>query len=310
MDQTQTDVNQELAVGASGVVDVATTENQSVQAASAPAEAVQAAAADVQQGASQQAAGIDQTQTLADGTAADKPVAYDRFKTVNDEKNAAVARNAELEAFIQAQQASVAAAPVAVQQASVAAQPTAFEQAMKNVGVTADELAYDGEAIVKVNNEKARLDNIATQQVQAVNAAQAQTQSFITSKSDYTDVVGKTDPVTRQFIAAPPLQRVLQANPGIQSALLSLNAVNPAQAAVMAYELASKDPTYAAAAAAAAVPAGVQQSQQAQQVIDQANGQVSISAVAGQGAIDKGAQLAAMDDQTFEQHKQSIINQA
>ena len=155
--------------------------------------------------------------------------------------------------------------------------------------------------------QNAQVNDKVMQIMQTANSSQSQLQTFLSSKPDFAKVVGANDPVTGLFTYAPPLQRALMSNPSIQGAI---NGLDPAKAAVLAYEIASKDPQYMKEVAEANKPVEQKQSEEAQQVIQQANSQVSISAVAGQGQLDKAASIRAMSDEQFDQYKQGIIAQA
>ena len=126
MDLVQNDVNNAANVTPSGVVEAApTNQQQSVDVAPSAAQANQIAAADVQQGVSQQATGIDQGQQQANqqvqqnvqqGAAVTDPlmqqaqqqqlgpVPYDRFKEVNDAKNAMATELEQIKQTAQLQQ--------------------------------------------------------------------------------------------------------------------------------------------------------------------------------------------------------------
>ena len=207
------------------------------------------------------------------------------------------ARVTELETYIQLQNAN---APQAQQQAKQAetSQQSITLQVMK-------ELNFDPESVL-TGTEQAQVNDVVLQRIQTANQSQFQVQSFIASKPDFTKVVGVQDPITGQYMYAQPLLRVINANPSIAQALRGAGT----NAAVLAYELASKDPQYIKEVAEAAKDPVIQASEKANQAIEQANSQVSISAVAGAGAIDRAAALRAMSEPEFEQYKQGIMSRA
>ena len=291
MDPIENDVNNSPVVTNSGVVEPAAPAQSVTEAA--PVTGVENQEVVVQPDGSQAAPGTKQV--LADGTDANKPIPYDRFQEVNAEKDAAVERVKMLE--------NMALQNANPPQTKEPAQPQSMTiQVMK-------ELRFDPEDLL-TGEQQAKVNDIVLGRMNAANQAQAQQQSFMSSKPDYANVVGGVDQATQQFAYAPPLQRAMNNNPSIQGVLLSMLRTNPAGAAIVAYEIASKDPTYIKEVAQAAKPAAVQQSEAAQQAIEQANGVVSVSAVAGQGTIDKAAAIRAMSDEQFAQHKQQIMDQA
>ena len=287
MDGVQEGVNTEQSAAASGVVEN-TAATESVSQEVAPDTSVQTDTA--QQDSSQVAQGTEQV--LTDGTEADKPVPYERFKEVNDAKNELTGRVTQLEQFIQVNAPNQQVQPQQPEQQSVTLQ-------------VMEEMGYDPENIL-TGKEQARVNDEVARRTTVVMQSQFQTQSFIASKPDFAKVVGVADPVTEQFKLAPPLQRVIENNPSIAQALRNAGA----GANELAYAIASKDSQYLAEVAEASKDITQQASEQAAQVIQQANSMTSVSAVAGQGTLDRGAALRAMSDPEFEVYKQEIINKA
>ena len=287
----ENDLNNSQVVTDSGVVEAATTEEAGVSQEVA-ADVSVTPDAGVQQEASQVT--TDDKTALADGTDPSKPVPYDRFKQVNDEKNSATARVTELEQHVQNLRLTQANPP---QQTEQPQQQSLTAQVMKDKGIDPEEILTGA--------QQAEITDEVVRRVSVANQAQFQTQSFISSKPDFAKVVGAEDAATGQFKFAPPLQRVIDSNPGIATALRNAGS----GANMLAYELGSKDPTYMAELVEAAKLPAQKNSEAAQQVIDAANKQVSISAVAGVGNLDKGAAILAMNDEEFEQHKQQVMAQ-
>lgn len=115
-------------------------------------------------------------------------VPYDRFKEVNDQKKKAEEQAAyaqrQLE-LIQMQQQQP------VQQV---APKTTSQQALDSLGITADDLF--GENVVKYQEAVNQLENAQRQLGQAA----MQTQQFMMSHSDLSEVVGSVNPATGQII--------------------------------------------------------------------------------------------------------------
>ena len=140
------------------------------------------------------------------------PVPYDRFKEVNDAKNAAV--EAQTTAEQAAQQArdqlAVAMANTVQQVQPQVQQPlSTYEQAMADCGATAEELPYDGAMQVKVQNRKEQLEQIKQNSTQQFLA----NQQFTNTHPDYGEVVGRTNPATGQIIPSAEITEILQRKP-------------------------------------------------------------------------------------------------
>lgn len=278
MDPTQTDVNTEQPVAASGVVEAAAP-TEGVNQEAAPDKSVQTQEAGVQQS---EASAQGTEQVLADGTQADKPVEYNRFKEVNDAKKAAEERIGQLEQYVRLQQANPP------QQQAQQQQPQSVTlQVMKELDIDPEDI-MTGQQQAQVNDE-------VTRRTAAVTQSQFQVQSFIASKPDFAQVVGIVDPLTGQFIYAQPMLRVFQTNPGIMQALQSAGAGG----FQLAYKIASQDPTYMAEVAKATANPVVAASEKANQVIQNANSMTSVSAVAGAGTLDRKAAILALSDEEF-----------
>ena len=220
-------------------------------------------------------------------------VDFSYTEEVNDEKKASEARVAQLEQHVQTMQAQQQQAP-----------PPATQQPESLTLTVMKELGLDPEDIL-TGADQARVNDAVLSRMRASSQSENVVNNFVSSKPDYAQVVGHTDPITGQFVTAAPLQRIIANNPSITAALQSAGP----SASILAYELASKDPQYMAEVAKAAVPPVVAASEQAAAVIQNANTMASISAVAGQGAIDKAAAIRAMSDEEFEKHKQTVMNQ-
>ena len=141
--------------------------------------------------------------------------------------------------------------------------------------------------------------------VQQVISGQQSEQSFMHSHPDYAEVVGVNGP-GGQFQYAPPLTRALKANPALASALQS----SPNKA-VLAYEIASKDPQYLAEQTEKAKSDETKAAEKAVVKIDAANKQLSISdAKGGGGSLDNGARRAAQTDAEFLAENEKIMAKA
>lgn len=128
-------------------------------------------------------------------------------------------------------------------------------------------------------------------------------QSFESSHSDYAEVVGVQ--VGNTFQYAPPLQRTLNANPALASALK-----NSPNAGLLAYEIAKNDPQYLADKAEKEKSDDLKAAEKAETITKAANKQLSISAAKGGGQLDQAAAVAAMSDEEFAVHNQKIMDQA
>ncbi len=138
-----------------------------------------------------------------------------------------------------------------------------------------------------------------------VQSSQQAEQSFVNSRPDYAQVVGMNGP-GGQFQYAPPLLRALKGNPALASALQS----SPNKA-VLAYEIASKDPQYLAEQAEKAKSPDIAAAEKAEAKIKAANTQLSVSAAkGGGGTLDTAAAVAAMSDEEFQKHNQKIMDKA
>lgn len=137
-----------------------------------------------------------------------------------------------------------------------------------------------------------------------VTSGQQSEQSFMNSHPDYANVVGVYGP-GGQFQYAAPLLRALKVNPALTNALN-----NSPNKAVLAYEIASKDPQYLADKAEAAKSDDTKAAEKAEAKINAANQQLSVSAAKGGGQLDQVAAIAAMSDEEFAAHNQKIMDKA
>lgn len=281
----ENDVNTPPVVTETGVVEAATTESETAQVATE--QGVQQVA-DGQPAAA--AAPADQTVETDKG-----PVPYDRFAEVNSAKTALQAENDQLKEHLKL---TANQQPAQVQ--PQAAQPVAESltlQVMKSMGL-------DPEGILTAQESAQVNDKVMGIMVQQISS-QNQSQAFIASKTDFAQVVGQKDPASGQFIYAPPLARVLNANPGLIAALQGAGE----GANALAYQLGANDPTYQAQVAQAAIPAPLRAAETAEAVVKAANSMTSVSAAGGAGVIDKAAQIRAMSNEQFIEYKNSIIAQ-
>ena len=137
-----------------------------------------------------------------------------------------------------------------------------------------------------------------------VTSGQQSEQSFVNSHSDYSEVVGVPGP-GGQFQYAAPLLRVLKANPVLANALN-----NSPNKAVLAYEIASKDPQYLKDRTEAAKSDDTKAAEKAATKITAANQQLSIGAAKGGGNLDDAARRAAQTDEEFRKENEQIMTKA
>jgi hypothetical protein len=287
MPEPQEGVNSDqTAADQNGVVGAAATNNSVGQEVAAGQSVTQAQPAGGQQQANQSATGTEQT--------AQQQVPYDRFKEVNDAKNALALENEQLKAYAQGIQAS---GNVTQQQQAQQQQQGLAMQVMKEKGFDTDYITPEQNA--EVIDEVVRRTQQASMQVN-------QYQNFVASKSDFADIVGTTNPLTGQFVFAQPAIDAMNKNPMVAQ---SLNGLDAARTAVLLYGLVKNSVTQQQANTQ---QANAQQAiNNAQQTIQQANTQQSISSVTGtNGVIDKGAQIQAMSDADFATYKNSVISNA
>jgi hypothetical protein len=280
MSEVQNDVNNVQPVTDQGVTQLTTGDGVSQPSTDTSATTD----AGVQHQATQVATGA-----LADGTTTDKTIPYERFSEVNAAKKNAEQEVQRLQSYIQGMSTQTQTQP---QQENI------FVQVAKEKG-------YDPEGYLSYA-EQSEINAEVMNRTTAQNQVQMQTQAFISSKPDYAQVVGQNDPITGQFVAAGPLQRKINQNPAIATAL---QAAGP-NAAVLAYELASTDQQYLAEKAKAQQPPAVQQGQAAQDVLQQASGLTSVSAVSGTGAINKTDTIKGMNAEDFDAYSKKLRGEA
>ncbi len=137
-----------------------------------------------------------------------------------------------------------------------------------------------------------------------VTSGQQSEQSFVNSRPDYAEVVGVNGP-GGQFQYAPPLLRALKGNPALASALN-----NSPNKAVLAYEIASKDPQYLVDKVESTKSEDTKAAELAETKITAENKQLSISNAKGGGNLDQAAATLAMSDEEFAIHNQKIMDKA
>lgn len=233
-------------------------------------------AADVQQGATQDAAG-NQDEKIAGLTAA---AVAEREKRQVAETDAQNLRD-QMAMREQAQQ------PVQPEQ------PKGLYQAV------AKQLGIDSE--LASPEEQGKIFNGMLQ----ITSGQQSEQSFINSRPDYAEVVGVNGP-GGQFQYAPPLLRALKGNPALASALN-----NSPNKAVLAYEIARQDPQYIVDVKEAAKSDDTKAAEKAKAAIDKKNTQLSISAAkGGAGTLDNAARRAGQNDAEFLAENEQIMAKA
>ncbi len=276
-----TDVNNEQVVAGSGVVEaVATTESVISEVAPDTGE--------------QKQEGVPQ----ADATAPvekteEQAVPYDRFKTVNDEKNDLKAQVEQLQGHLSL-----------VGNKQIAEQPTNNTTAEQD-GLTLKvmkQFGLDPEGYVS-NADMAKVTDTVLKLVTEQTAQQMQQQQFIVSHPDFDKVVGHNDPETGKFIYAPPLVNVLKQSPQLRVALQNAGA----GANALAYQLAVNDPAYQVQLAQSSKPASEITNEAAENAIKTAASMTSLSAAGSGGVIDKSAQILAMTDEQIKAHGEEVM---
>lgn len=237
------------------------------------------AAADVQQGDTQDAAGNQ-----------DKIAGLKAAAVAEREKRQAA------EAEAQAVRDQMAIMTANAQQNQF--QPQQQEQQASLYQAVAKQLGIDTEYATPV--EQGAIFNGMMQ----VMSSQQSEQSFVNSHPDYAEVVGTPGP-GGQFQYSPPLIRALKANPALANALQ-----NSPNRVVLAYEIASKDPQYLAEQDEKAKSGDTKAAEKAEAKIKAANQQLSVSAAKGGGNLDQAAAIAAMSDEEFAKHNQKIMDKA
>ncbi len=275
------DVNTEAVVTPTGVVEQPATAPETSVGQVATGDGVQptgdvtpdAAAAPAEQQAEQ----------------AKDPVPYDRFKTVNDEKNELAAQNQQLQEHLE-----LLGKQPTTPQPEVKAPPSLTLAVMKEMGMDPEGMATNAE-MAQVTDTVAR---IMAQQ----NSSQNNAQNFMASNPDFAEVVGAND-ASGNFIAAPPLLRAFQKDPQLAADLRAAGAGGNR----LAYKIAVADPIYQQQLADKAKTAPVVAGEAAEQAIKAAATMTSVSAVGTTGAIDKGAQFANMTDDQIKAHGEEIM---
>lgn len=220
------------------------------------------------------------------------PVPYDRFAEVNTKKNELQAQVDQLQGHLKL---------VGNQPQPQAEQPAQKEgltiQVMKQMGIDPE---------YATPPEQAKVNDAVMQIMVGQITTQNQQQQFLGTHADFAQVVGTEDPVTKQFVYAPPLARVLAENPSLITALQNAGA----GANALAYQIAVKDPTYQQQLAEQAKPAQQIAGESAEQAIKAAASLQSVSSVgAPSGVIDKGAQFRAMTNEQIAKHGEQVIQQ-
>jgi len=213
----------------------------------------------------------------------EQAIPYDRFKEVNEKAKALEQQNQILIQQMRIQQGQQLATPPV-------AQKPLFTQVCEKLGYTEDYLTQA---------QIAHANQVMMEQVQQQTQQQTVIQQYVSSKPDFANVVGKTDPITGVFQIAEPLRRQCEKNPMLAQAILN----SPYQG-MLAYEIASKDPDYVA------YLQNTTQTTAAQQVATALAGsrQMSISAVPGQGTLDKMAVIKNMTPAEFDAYKQKVLS--
>ena len=214
-------------------------------------------------------------------------------------KAAAVAERAKRQAAeAEAQAAKIEAQTLRDQMAIASSQPVKQPERVGLYKAVAKQLGIDPE-LASVDEQGMIFEGMLQ-----VTSSQQSEQSFIASRPDYAEVVGVIGP-RGQFQYAPPLIRALKENPALASALN-----NSPNKAVLAYEIARKDPQYLAELADKAKSADTKAAEKAVVKIEAANKQLSVSAAKGGGQLDKAANIAAMSDEEFRKHNEQIMAKA
>lgn len=242
-------------------------------------------------------------QQVADGSAApaaapagqteDQAVPYDRFKEVNDAKTALQLQVDQLQGHLRLVGNQQVAPPVQGQ--SPAQQEGLTLQVMKQMGL-------DPEGYVSPAEQAQVSDQVMKITVGQITQ-QIQEQNFVAAHTDFAAVVGSKDPLTGQFVTAPPLARVLSQNPQLMTALQGPGAY------ALAYQLAANDPTYQAELAQRAKLPPQVAGEAAELAIKASEGLTSVSAVGTSATIDKAAAYTTMSDEEIRAKRDEVIRQ-
>ena len=216
----ENDVNNSPVVTDSGVVQPAPAEQEQQSVSQVATDEVVSSEAGVQ----------SQDSSATEEQTVENQIPLSRFQPVLDENKDLKAQVSQLQGHLnlvgnQNQQTGQAQQTQPVQESLTL-------QVMKQMGFSEDGFLTNAEQ-AQVMDKVSEIRAGQTQQ-------QIQSQQFLSSNPDFNQVVGSIDPASGQFVYAPPLLRVLQANPGLLPALQS--AGNGSSA--LAYALASKDPQY------------------------------------------------------------------
>ena len=233
----------------------------------------QDAAADGQQGASQDAAGDQDARLNAAITMA------------NTEKE----KRQTAEADAQAAKEQIAILSAAPKQDMQAVQKSIYVQLAERRGIDPEFPSAEENGLIM--QDMLQLNNVQNQQ-----------QSFITSHPDYSDVVGSSLP-NGGFSIAGPLKRVIANNPDLASKIAGLD---PA----VVYQLAVTDPTYQKELAENAKPDDIKAAEKAEAAIKAAAQKASVSNAGGSGSLDKAGEIAGMSDADFDEHIEKIKSEA
>lgn len=166
------------------------------------------------QGVSQSATGDGVTQVTTEKTETDeKSVPYDRFKEVNDAKNAAEELLAKQQQDHQTQMAIMQANQQPVQQTQVKEPLSDYDQAKADLGLAGEEYMDENQR----SKVQARITEIMNARNQQRNAALAN-QQFENSHPDFGSVVGLHNPITGAIQATAEILKILTEKPYLTAA--------------------------------------------------------------------------------------------
>ncbi|MBE3141163.1 MAG: hypothetical protein IMZ53_11370 [Thermoplasmata archaeon] len=232
--------------------------------------------------------GVPVTAPVQPEVKTEQAIPYTRFQEVNEAKKT-------LE-----QQNQILMQQLRIQQEQPNQQEIQVEKEKPLFIRVCEELGYKDETYLTQEQNANVLDRV--QQIQSQQMQQqTMVQGYVSSKNDYANVVGKTDPMTGVFQIAEPLKRQTEKNPLLAQALVYLVKTKSPYTGIIAYEIASKDTEYQKSLQKTTETVAAQQVAQAL-----STAQRSISAVSGTGTLDKVAQIRGMTDAQFAEHLEEI----
>jgi len=222
--------------------------------------------------------------------AEEQSVPYERFKEVNDAKNA-------LETQVNQQNQAAMAANATQPQPQATSQEEQIKAYLTSRGI-------DPEYATPTQMTQVFME-IQGQYSQTIQN-QIEDQRLMSEISDFGTVVGSPNALNGQFLPAQPLNQYVQKHPE-QSQIIMQN-LQTAQGKRLVYQAVVADPDYRKAQLDTTTVPKV--AKEAQAMIDNANSIASISNASSASSMDKTAALTAMSPEEFQAHKDSVIARA